>query len=49
MGVVGTRDVCQKRNLFSPRFHRFWRTILKFNDSPAPSSHAGEIGDIALA
>ncbi|WP_300378945.1 FAD-dependent oxidoreductase [Henriciella sp.] len=21
-----------KRNLFRPRFHRFWRTILKFND-----------------
>lgn len=22
----------QKRNLFRPRFHRFWRTILRFND-----------------
>ena len=22
----------QRRNLFSPKFHRFWRTILRFND-----------------
>ncbi|NBC20241.1 MAG: NAD(P)-binding protein [Alphaproteobacteria bacterium] len=38
----------QKRNLFSPRFHRFWRTILKFNDVARAQLAAGEIGDVAL-
>ena len=38
----------QKRNLLSPRFHRFWRTILNFNDTARAQLEAGEIGDVAL-
>ncbi len=38
-----------KRNLFSMRFHRFWRTILRFNDTARAQLAAGEIGDIALS
>ncbi len=38
----------QKRNLLSPRFHRFWRTILKFNDTAREELQAGKIEDISL-
>lgn len=38
----------QKRNLLSPRFHKFWRTILQFNDTARTQLQAGEIGDVAL-
>ena len=38
----------QKRNLFRPRFHRFWRTILKFNDIARAELDAGLIGDAPL-
>ena len=38
----------QKRNLLSPRFHRFWRTILKFNDTAREELHAGKIDDVSL-
>lgn len=38
----------QRRNFFSPRFHRFWRTILKFNDLAREELHAGKIDDISL-
>ncbi|MEL7545928.1 MAG: FAD-dependent oxidoreductase [Pseudomonadota bacterium] len=37
-----------KRNLFRPRFHNFWRTILKFNDIARAELDAGEIGDAPL-
>jgi len=43
------RGLCaQKKNLLSPRFHRFWRTILKFNDSAREELAAGKIEDISL-
>jgi uncharacterized protein len=38
----------QKRNLFSPRFHRFWQTILKFNDIARTELAAGKINDTTL-
>lgn len=38
----------QKRNLFSPKFHRFWRTILKFNDIAREELTASEIIDDTL-
>lgn len=38
----------QKKNLFSPRFHRFWRTILKFNDTAREELAAGVIEDVSL-
>lgn len=38
----------QKRNLFRPRFHRFWRTILKFNDLARLELADGKIDDISL-
>lgn len=38
----------QKRNLFRPRFHKFWRTILRFNDMARAELAAGKIGDISL-
>ena len=38
----------QKRNLLSPRFHRFWRTILKFNDTARADLAAGNIDDTSL-
>lgn len=38
----------QKRNLLSPRFHRFWRTILKFNDMAREDLQAGKIEDVSL-
>lgn len=38
----------QKRNLFRPRFHRFWRTILRFNDVARAELKADEIGDTPL-
>lgn len=38
----------QKRNLFSPRFHRFWQTILKFNDIARAEYAAGAITDTTL-
>ena len=38
----------QKRNLFSPKFHRFWRTILKFNDTAREELHAGKIENVSL-
>jgi uncharacterized protein len=38
----------QKRNLFSLEFHRFWRTILKFNDLAREELAAGKITDTTL-
>lgn len=38
----------QRRNLFRPRFHRFWRTILKFNDLARAELSANRVGDISL-
>jgi uncharacterized protein len=38
----------QKRNLFSLDFHRFWRTILKFNDLARAELAAGRIEDTTL-
>lgn len=38
----------QKRNLFSPKFHRFWRTILKFNDLARLEYASGNIADTTL-
>lgn len=37
-----------KRNLFSPKFHAFWRTILKFNDLARAELEAGQIQDATL-
>lgn len=38
----------QKRNFFSPKFHKFWRTILKFNDIAREELEAGKIKDTTL-
>lgn len=38
----------QRTNLVRPRFHRFWRTILKFNDLARAELSADRIGDISL-
>lgn len=38
----------QRRNLLSPKFHRFWRTILKFNDLARSELLSGKIDDISL-
>lgn len=38
----------QRRNFFRPKFHRFWRTILKFNDLARSELEAGKIDDISL-
>ncbi|MEL7031469.1 MAG: FAD-dependent oxidoreductase [Pseudomonadota bacterium] len=37
-----------RRNLFRPKFHKFWRTILKFNDLARAELEAGKIDDISL-
>ena len=37
-----------RRNFFRPRFHKFWRTILKFNDLARAELEAGKIDDISL-
>ncbi len=38
----------QRRNFFRPKFHKFWRTILKFNDLARAELEAGKIDDISL-
>ena len=38
----------QRRNCFRPKFHKFWRTILKFNDLARAELQAGRIDDITL-
>ncbi|MBA3069691.1 MAG: FAD-dependent oxidoreductase [Hyphomonas sp.] len=38
----------QKRNLLSPRFHKFWTTILKFNDTARRDLASGRIDDPSL-
>ncbi|NQY96177.1 MAG: FAD-dependent oxidoreductase [Henriciella sp.] len=38
----------QRKNFFRPRFHKFWRTILKFNDLAREELQAGKIDDISL-
>ena len=38
----------ERRNLFRPRFHTFWRTILKFNDVARNELSKGEIFDESL-
>jgi predicted NAD/FAD-binding protein len=38
----------QRRNFFRPKFHRFWRTILEFNDLAREELLAGKIDDISL-
>jgi len=44
-----TRGIfAQKRNLLSPKFHKFWRTILKFNDVAREELEAGNIKDATL-
>ena len=37
-----------KRNLFKPAFHKFWRTILRFNDIAREELEAGKITDTTL-
>ena len=37
-----------RRNFFRPQFHKFWRTILKFNDLARTELAAGKIDDISL-
>lgn len=37
-----------KRNLFRPDFHRFWRTILRFNDVARREVETGAISDTTL-
>ncbi len=39
----------QKRNLLSPRFHRFWTTILTFNDIARRELAEGAISDTTLS
>ncbi|MEO1028556.1 MAG: FAD-dependent oxidoreductase [Pseudomonadota bacterium] len=38
----------QKRNFFSPKFHKFWRTILKFNDMARKDLENGSLKDSTL-
>jgi len=38
----------QKRNLLSPRFHRFWTTILRFNDVARSQLASGAVMDTTL-
>lgn len=38
----------QRRNFFRPSFHKFWRTILKFNDLARAELEAGKIEDVSL-
>lgn len=38
----------QKRNLFNPDFHRFWQTILKFNDTARQELTSGQISETSL-
>lgn len=38
----------QRRNLVRPAFHRFWRTILRFNDLARAELAAGRIEDVPL-
>lgn len=38
----------RQQNLLRPRFHRFWRTILKFNDIARAELAAGRIGQERL-
>ena len=38
----------QKRNFLSLRFHRFWRTILRFNDIARTELASGAINDTTL-
>ncbi|MEZ5954478.1 MAG: FAD-dependent oxidoreductase [Hyphomonas sp.] len=38
----------QPGNLLNPRFHRFWRTILRFNDVARAELAAGNIADTTL-
>lgn len=37
-----------KRNLLRPDFHRFWRTILRFNDIARAELEKGEVDDTTL-
>ncbi|MEO1641994.1 MAG: FAD-dependent oxidoreductase [Pseudomonadota bacterium] len=37
-----------RSNLFKPKFHKFWRTILKFNDLAREELSQGKIDDISL-
>lgn len=37
-----------KRNLFKPAFHKFWRTILRFNDIAREELKTGKISDTTL-
>jgi predicted NAD/FAD-binding protein len=38
----------RKQNLFRPRFHRFWRTILEFNDIAREDLETGRVGNETL-
>lgn len=38
----------QRSNFFRPKFHKFWRTILKFNDLAREELLAGKIDDVSL-
>ncbi|MEM6555334.1 MAG: FAD-dependent oxidoreductase [Pseudomonadota bacterium] len=37
-----------RSNFFRPKFHKFWRTILRFNDLARTELEAGKIDDISL-
>lgn len=39
----------QRQNLFNPEFHRFWRTILRFNDLARTELAANAIQDTTLS
>lgn len=38
----------QRANILRPSFHRFWRTILRFNDLARAELTAGKIGQVSL-
>jgi uncharacterized protein len=38
----------QRRNFFSPRFHKFWLTILRFNDIARADLDSGAVKDTTL-
>ena len=38
----------QKRNLLNPDFHRFWQTILKFNNTARAELAAGQVAETSL-
>lgn len=45
---TGKGFFAQKKNLLSPKFHRFWRTILRFNDQARAELAANAVGPLSL-